>query len=423
MHQIKTDIITPADFLLASKNAEIQHLNFFYRIGGLVVIISDLVHSLQKERGASNIYLGSEGKLFHSELQAQIQQTDQNLAALHQFLAQHFDEFRSAQGNSLWLNNIGSALFQLNEIISARQETFQLAISTKEQLEFYTRIISALLNLVFETVDIVAEPQTANTLITLFHLMHGKEYIGQERALGSAGFAKGSFSDGQKERHHQIVDKQQRSFDSFEYFANDDIQITWIDIINSPLVAKVNGFRDLIHHKDRFNPDISHSWFESITQWIDQLKMIEVKLQMQFQKQIEQQISLAKENLENKASEVKTMAEQGETNEPLMVTIFANDAQEVYQQSGVGKRMSKYLFELLQDQAHRLEQANDALEDAKNALQEQKQITRAKAMLMKHQKLSEDEAYQFIRKLAMNSSKKMSDVAAQVILQLKDQAH
>ena len=55
------------------------------------------------------------------------------------------------------------------------------------------------------------------------------------------------------------------------------------------------------------------------------------------------------------------------------------------------------------------------LTDTKNALQSRKQIDKAKGIIMKQKGLSEDLAYQAIRKLAMNHNKRIGDIADQII--------
>jgi response regulator NasT len=56
------------------------------------------------------------------------------------------------------------------------------------------------------------------------------------------------------------------------------------------------------------------------------------------------------------------------------------------------------------------------LDRAKSALEERKVIDRAKGILMKAKKLTEEEAYGLLRKTAMNENKKIADVAQSVIL-------
>ncbi|MGE3150444.1 MAG: ANTAR domain-containing response regulator [Pseudorhodoplanes sp.] len=55
------------------------------------------------------------------------------------------------------------------------------------------------------------------------------------------------------------------------------------------------------------------------------------------------------------------------------------------------------------------------LDRAKDALEERKVIDRAKGVLMKAKKLSEEEAYALMRKTAMNENKKIVEIAQSVV--------
>jgi response regulator NasT len=51
----------------------------------------------------------------------------------------------------------------------------------------------------------------------------------------------------------------------------------------------------------------------------------------------------------------------------------------------------------------------------KSALQDRKRIEKAKGIIMKTKRLSEDQAYKAMRKLAMNHNKRMGEIAEQII--------
>lgn len=57
----------------------------------------------------------------------------------------------------------------------------------------------------------------------------------------------------------------------------------------------------------------------------------------------------------------------------------------------------------------------EELEKTRNQLAERKTIEKAKGMLMKHQGCDEEQAYQTLRKLAMDRGQKITDVARNVI--------
>ncbi|WP_333893377.1 nitrate- and nitrite sensing domain-containing protein [Atlantibacter subterranea] len=66
-----------------------QQLQHLARLGEFATLISQLVHTLQRERGASNVWLCSRGELFGPQLQHSARQVDESLAAFQQWLTEH----------------------------------------------------------------------------------------------------------------------------------------------------------------------------------------------------------------------------------------------------------------------------------------------------------------------------------------------
>jgi len=54
---------------------------------------------------------------------------------------------------------------------------------------------------------------------------------------------------------------------------------------------------------------------------------------------------------------------------------------------------------------------SDELETARASLKERKTVERAKGLLMAHRRLSEEDAYKQLRRMAMNQNRRLVDVA------------
>ncbi|MEX1167161.1 MAG: nitrate- and nitrite sensing domain-containing protein, partial [Hydrogenophaga sp.] len=74
-------------FLIAAKRCEIAELQQLALTSELVNALGDLVHGLQRERGLSNLYLGSRGTRWTAEREAQNAQCDQRLQAVRSLFA------------------------------------------------------------------------------------------------------------------------------------------------------------------------------------------------------------------------------------------------------------------------------------------------------------------------------------------------
>ncbi|MGE4417091.1 MAG: ANTAR domain-containing response regulator, partial [Marinobacterium sp.] len=73
------------------------------------------------------------------------------------------------------------------------------------------------------------------------------------------------------------------------------------------------------------------------------------------------------------------------------------------------------VYDLLLTQARHLEQVQKELELARSALDERKQIERAKGLLMQFHGLSEEQAYHQMRQQAMQANIRLVDLAARLI--------
>lgn len=90
-----------------------------------------------------------------------------------------------------------------------------------------------------------------------------------------------------------------------------------------------------------------------------------------------------------------------------------------YVLDGISKEKVKPAIEIAMATFKSFQKLRRELHKVQCGLEDQKNINRAKAILMKKRKLSEDEAYHFIRKLAMGRKQKVSEVAHDIIA-LKD---
>jgi len=84
-----------------------------------------LVHNLQKERGASAVYLGSGGKEMKSKLQNIRRDTDSTLASLQDFIK----TFDAKEYGSEFSSKIDSTRNQLEDLSSKRSDVDSLSMS------------------------------------------------------------------------------------------------------------------------------------------------------------------------------------------------------------------------------------------------------------------------------------------------------
>jgi response regulator NasT len=82
---------------------------------------------------------------------------------------------------------------------------------------------------------------------------------------------------------------------------------------------------------------------------------------------------------------------------------------------GLHKERIKNILDLCISRFNAFARLQDELDRTRTALDERKVIDRAKGILMKAKKLSEENAYALLRKTAMNENKKIAEVAQSVV--------
>jgi hypothetical protein len=174
-------------FLLAAKRCEMADLQHLTQTSEWVRVIAALIHELQRERGLSNLYVGSNGARFSEPREYQLSMTD---AAERELRARFdaLDTFSTRFGTRLF-SRIADALHGLDALQDLRQSVQNLRRTPRQLSADYERVIANLLAVVFEAADSANDLALTQLLVALFNFMQGKEFAGQERATGAAMLA------------------------------------------------------------------------------------------------------------------------------------------------------------------------------------------------------------------------------------------
>jgi two-component system, response regulator / RNA-binding antiterminator len=86
-----------------------------------------------------------------------------------------------------------------------------------------------------------------------------------------------------------------------------------------------------------------------------------------------------------------------------------------YVVDGMRKERIRPILDVTISRFHAFARLQDELAAAKEALEERKLVERAKGILMKSRKLSEEDAYALLRKTAMNRKRKLVEIAESVV--------
>ena len=337
-----------------------------------------------------------------------------SLAEVHESLTSH-------PVSTQLLNHVASAVHGLEDLSALRRQVERQTLTAAEATEAYSRLIQSLITVVFEAADTAVDPSIAGLLVAMVHLMNGKEFCGQERAVGSAGFSSGRFDTALSQRMLHLVEAQERCFDVFVSFADADSRELWYHVRAHPREAEIERLRRLgcsLGPYRTLDPELSKQWFTLMTERIDQLKKVEDAVESCFHARCVDRFAEARNSLAHQETLVASLDNDGPDTQPMLVLCNSgteSGSGEAWSSDGVGQQFGRSIFDLVQEQTRRLQQMTDELQSAKEALEDRKTQEKAVLLLMEHRKIGNDEAHRVLRKLAMDQGKKLPEVARAVV--------
>ncbi|GKW05814.1 nitrate regulatory protein [Pectobacterium carotovorum] len=413
---------TTIRFLLASRQCELNSLRYLLQSGELVGKISQLVHLLQRERGTANLFLCSDGRLFADELalrekDVQVAQTHlmTHLAGLEKMTAE------LPQASRLF-SRVASVVYALSLLPALRQQIRQRLLPQPQAMTFFNDIVRNLLALVFEVSDTAADPGISRALIAMFSFMQGKELAGQERAIGAAAYAAGCVDEETRQKLLDLIERQERCFDTFLSFSDEENQQRWRAIAVDSEFERLRRIVCTRSPIEKLPEADSLHWFSIATRRIDEMKQMEDELEQTLMQRCRTRIAAAEKACSDQRADLEELMAQQEKNEPgYSIFIAGHDVEGQSAQpgwlhsDGVSPQLGRSLLSLVQQQSRRLQAQDHELAALRATLNERKQIDRAKGLLMQHRGLSEEEAYKTLRRMAMSQNKKLIDIATAML--------
>jgi hypothetical protein len=414
-----------ADFLVRSRQCEIEGLEHLLATSIMVGRIRALIHGLQRERGATNLFLGSRGQCYAERMIEYRREAGIAEGEVRAHLVGWLERQRCHTAASRFFAHVALALHGLGELSRLREKVDRFEISAPEAMERFNDLVRHLLAVVFEAADPVSDPAISSALVALLNFMQGKELAGQERAVGVAGFGLGWREEALREALMHRIDAQERCFQIFSEFADAATLIRWQQLSASPLTAEVERLRRMAFTRTLQGDsgfELAQIWFDQATRRIDAMKSIEDDLERVLHDLCETRLVRAHAEWVDDEARIAELAREGGASLPVGVILgYPVDAAasgvllDVERQHVMGGGVGRSLIELVQMQSRRLQSVEDELRAAREALEERKLIEQAKALLIKHRGMTEDEAYRVLRKAAMDQGKRLIEVARAAI--------
>ncbi|WMC10547.1 methyl-accepting chemotaxis protein [Oceanimonas pelagia] len=227
----------------------------------LSVAGSNLAHELQKERGMSAGFIGSGGRQFASELQAQRRHSDRVLA-----------ELKAHLGNP---HDTGATQLALHGLQQLRTQVDGNRPQLGAVVDGYTGLIRQLLTLMDEAVTLAHDGNTAARLAAYSAFLQSKERMGLIRAVLSNAFGADRFAPGLYRHFITLQAEQAIYLERFSRLASP----AWRELYRQQTGSSTEVAQLLQLAHDRadsggFNQNATH-WFGIATRHINQLKTVE----------------------------------------------------------------------------------------------------------------------------------------------------
>ncbi len=210
----------------------------------LDIHIGSYIHEVQKERGSSGVFLGSQGKRFRNELSAQRRQTDQKWQELETFLK----TFERSYGNR-FSQKLEQAIQKAQAIRMLRQAIDSMTIPASKALGEYTKHNADWLDIVQATAELTDNATISQKRSTYANFTKGKERVGIERAILSNIFAKDILSAEALKKTTGLIAEQETYFSVFASQASAEELKFYQDKMSSSIISEVQNMRDKLLSK------------------------------------------------------------------------------------------------------------------------------------------------------------------------------
>ena len=254
-----------------ARQAVVNELSRMQALTALAQQAGGWVHQVQRERGMTAGFLGSQGKVFGDRLRQQRSDMD---AAAKAFFQQR-DQLDATLLTSTISSQLAAVEQQWQQNQSLRDQVDLLSVATPEALGHYTGLNSLLMVLVGELAHLTGEGAITRQLAAYYNLLEAKDLAGIERALLSNVFAADAMPEATLQRLLSLIGEERAFLETFRVLSGAANREALETALSGPEVERVLERRALaIQQTAGFgvNPE---EWFDWQTVKIGRLKALE----------------------------------------------------------------------------------------------------------------------------------------------------
>ncbi len=246
-------------------------LNKLGKVVHISTEIGALVHEVQKERGLTAGFIGSNGEKFISELSNQRKIVDEKKESLLVDLKMINPKDYSDELSS----SLKRIVIQLSYLSDTRNRVSNLSIKGSAAISFYTKLNTLSLNAVGKITKLSHDADVSQKLVSYVNFLLSKERAGIERAVLTSTFVLDSYTKGTKAKFITLIAQQDAYIDSFLKITDLKSEQFYHETLVGNDITEVNRIREIaINKNSSFEVDASY-WFSKITMKINLLKKTE----------------------------------------------------------------------------------------------------------------------------------------------------
>lgn len=258
---------------------KVSELERLETLTSLSVKMSALVHEQQKERGATAVFLGSGGKDFRAEMNAQRQDTNKKREELHAYLS----SFQAETFGQDFARKLSSVLQNLGKLDNVRAQVDTVSIPAAEAIGYFNALNGENLGVIAFMATLSPDASIVPSIVGYTNFLESKERAGVERAVGSSQFAAGRFTPENLDKFKSLITIQETYANVFLAYATPDQKAAFDAVQNSGAAKEVQRMRG-IAIASGMQSDVGPSqglgvegsyWFKMITEKINGLKGVE----------------------------------------------------------------------------------------------------------------------------------------------------
>ncbi|MDO8608373.1 MAG: nitrate- and nitrite sensing domain-containing protein [Phaeospirillum sp.] len=275
-------ILGLAGYIVLGKASIVTETSTLARVAPLTAEVSALVHELQKERGASAVFVGSKGERFGDEMRSQRKLTD----AARDRLEHSVKTLDLAALGASFPPRVEAARAKVEALVASRPAIDALRNDGKAAIAGFTETVRVLLDVVDGIAVLSSDARVGSMITAHLKLMEGKEKAGQERANGAGAFAAGKFEPETYIRFIALVAEQQASLTEFLAHAASEQAAFFRTTLDSDATRTVERMRKVGLDSiatGGIGDVTGPAWFNATTARINLLKTVEDRIAVDVQ--------------------------------------------------------------------------------------------------------------------------------------------